>query len=81
MNNEIEPIVGNWYLHLGKGRDFTVVAVDEDGRGVEIQYFDGDLEELSLEEWAAMELDIREPPEDWTGPVDDVELDDLGYED
>ena len=26
-----------------------------------------------------MEIETIEPPEDWTGPVDDVERDDLGY--
>ena len=24
-------------------------------------------------------LGLAEPPEDWTGPIDDVEVDDLGY--
>lgn len=58
-----------------------MVALDDDARTVEIQYFDGSVEELDLDAWYAMELDTIEAPEDWTGPVDDVERDDLGYTD
>jgi hypothetical protein len=58
---------------------FHVVAVDNDERVVEIQDFDGGVDEIDLDSWFAMPLDAAEPPEDWTGPVDDVEADDLGY--
>jgi hypothetical protein len=47
---------------------------------VDIQYFDGDIEELEMEEWEEMDLEEIEPPEDWTGPLDDLESDDLLYE-
>jgi len=79
MANEADPIVGNWYQHLDKGHRFEVVAVDE-GRGlVEIQHYDGDVEELELDNWRDMEVEIIEAPEDWSGPVDDFEEDDLHY--
>ena len=81
MLEEIEPVVGNWYCHIDKGRDFMVVAVNDEEGTVDIQYFDGDLEEIDLEEWDEYDLEISEPPEDWTGPVDSVRQDDLGYED
>ncbi len=29
MDNELDPIVGNWYRHLDKGQIFRVVALDE----------------------------------------------------
>lgn len=73
MGNELEPVVGNWYHHRDKGEDFEVVAVDEDQGLVEIQYFDGATDELDLEDWRELEIELREPPEDWTGPVDEVE--------
>jgi hypothetical protein len=41
--------------------------------------FDGDLEEMDFDEWHQQSIEAIEPPEDWTGPVDDVERDDLGY--
>ena len=36
-------------------------------------------EELEMEEWEEMDLEEIEPPEDWTGPLDDLESDDLSY--
>jgi hypothetical protein len=33
-----------------------------------------------MEEWEEMDIEDIEPPEDWTGPLDDLESDDLRYE-
>lgn len=77
MAFEVDPIIGNWYEHLDKGLRFEVVAVDEDEGLVEIQYFNGDIEEIELEMWYELEIEPSEPPEDWTGPMDDAETDDL----
>lgn len=80
MANDIEPIEGNWYVHLDKGQRFEVVAVDEEGGLVEIQHFDGDIEELSLDEWEEMPIELSEEPPNWSGPIDVEEVDDLGTE-
>jgi hypothetical protein len=79
MKNELEPIVGGWYRHTDKGQMFRVVAVDEDAETIEIQHFDGDVEEIDFYAWPDLELEPAEEPEDWTGPVDVAETDDLGY--
>lgn len=79
MVNYLDPIVGNWYRHLDKGQMFRVVAFDESEALIEIQHFDGDIEEVILTVWRGMDLEAAEPPEDWTGPMDDIERDDLGY--
>jgi len=79
MSYELDPIAGQWYRHIDKGQLFRVVSIDEDDDLIEIQYFDGDLEEIDSEAWFSMDIDLAETPEDWTGPVDDVETDDLGY--
>ncbi|MBN1237854.1 MAG: hypothetical protein JXB36_05095 [Gammaproteobacteria bacterium] len=76
---EIDPVVGNWYRHLDKGQMFRVVGIDERRGLIEIQHFDGDLEEIEQADWGDMELEAIAAPEDWTGPIDDVEDDDLGY--
>lgn len=78
--NALEPTIGQWYGHRDKGQLFTVVAVGDDGT-IELQHYDGDLEAVDPEIWAGMDIELAEPPEDWTGPVDDVETDDLGYTD
>ena len=80
MIGELEPIEGNWYHHINTGQDFMVVDVNEAEGTVDIQYFDGNLEELELEEWEEMDLEEIEPPEDWTGPLDELERDDRGFE-
>jgi hypothetical protein len=79
MNNEIDPSVGSWYQHLDDGRLFQVVAVDEDEELVEFQHFDGAIEEVTLNEWRTWDLTVTDAPEDWTGPIDEVQRDDLGY--
>lgn len=79
MATEADPIVGTWYKHLDKGYEFRVVSVDEDEGVVEIQHFDGDVEALDMDSWYETNVEPIEPPEDWTGPMDDIERDDLGY--
>lgn len=79
MSIDQPPIIDQWYRHLDKGEQFQVTAIDEKDGTVEIQYFDGDVEELELDGWRELEIEPIAPPEDWTGPMDDVERDDLGY--
>jgi hypothetical protein len=71
--------VGKWYQRWDKGEIFQVTGYDEASGTIEIQTFDGDLDEIDEGIWKELPLDLAEPPEDWTGPVDDVERDDLGY--
>ena len=71
--------IGQWYARLDKGEIFRVTGLDEESHTIEIQTFDGDLDEIDEESWVLMPLTFTETPEDWTGPVDDVERDDLGY--
>jgi hypothetical protein len=71
--------IGQWYTRWDKGEIFQVVGYDPSSRTIETQTFDGDLDEVDLETWSGLPLAFAEPPEDWTGPVDDVERDDLGY--
>jgi hypothetical protein len=63
------PVIGQWYRRTG-GDSFEVVAIDRDDRTIEIQYFDGTVEELEAEDWLEDEIEAAEAPEDWTGSVD-----------
>jgi hypothetical protein len=80
MIGEIEPVEGNWYCRLDKEQDFMVVDFNEAVGTVDIQHMDGDIEELDIEEWNDLDLEEIEVPEDWTGPLDELEPGDLGYE-
>lgn len=72
------PEIGQWYLHQDKGEMFLVTGYDGDARTIEIQNFDGDVDEIEAAAWSTMPLERAAQPEDWTGPLDDVEVDDLG---
>ena len=78
MLNELDPIIDQWYSHLDKGQRFYVIDVNEDEDTVELQHFDGDLEEISLDEWREMQIEVSEEPENWSGALDIAEQDDLG---
>lgn len=78
MPNELDPRIDQWYAHLDKGQRFYVIDVDEDEDIVEVQHFDGDLEEFSLEEWRDLSIILCEEPENWSGALDIANEDDLG---
>jgi hypothetical protein len=63
------PIIGDWYLSP-TGELFEVVAIDDDEGTIEIQYFDGTLEEFDEEAWCAQAIAEADAPEDWSGSVD-----------
>ena len=69
MEFKVNPVIGEWYQSTD-GLDFEVVAIDGDERTIEIQYFDGAIEELDFSSWAQMPLQAVQPPEDWSGSVD-----------
>jgi hypothetical protein len=68
-----QPRIGDWY-RLNGGGLFEVVAIDDDDGTIEIQYFDGTVEEMDIEDWEAQweegALEAAEAPEDWSGSVD-----------
>lgn len=78
MLNELDPRIDQWYAHRDKGQRFFVTAVDEDRDTIDIQHFDGDIEELSFQEWRNLLIELSEEPENWTGALDIAERDDLG---
>lgn len=72
------PIIGKWYK-TKSGESFEVVAFDDDEGCIEIQYYDGAIEEMDLDSWDAQTLKIVEPPEDWSGSLD-IEREDYGVD-
>ena len=74
-----QPGIGDWY-RLNGGSLFEVVALDDDDGTIEIQYFDGTVEELDIEDWEAQwedgALEAAQAPDDWSGSVDVEGVDD-----
>ena len=67
------PSIGDWYRLTG-GELFEVVAIDDDEGTIDIQYFDGTVEEMDREDWETQwedgALETAQAPEDWSGSVD-----------
>lgn len=63
------PMIGQWFRRPN-GTLFEVVAIDEQDRTVEIQQFDGTIDEIALEAWPEMFMVEVSAPEDWSGSVD-----------
>ena len=76
----IIPVIGSWYQNAND-QQFEVIGIDEDEGFIEIQYFGGELDAIEFDTWQAMGYIEVAPPEDWSGPFDDLEKDDLGYTD
>jgi hypothetical protein len=82
--NAQQPGIGDWY-RLSGGELFEVIAVDEADATVEVQYFDGTLEEMELDDWLAQSasgaIAAAEPPEDYRGTLDAEDEDEGGGRD
>ena len=66
MSRDYEPVPGQWYENLEEEESFRVLSVDEDSELVEIEYLDGDIEEIDIEAWHEMDLEKTTAPEGWS---------------
>ena len=78
MADTFQPRLGDWYQSIN-GDKFEIVALDDDAATMEIQHFDGAVEELDFDSWNEMEIVPIEPPEDWSGSLD-IEREDYGVD-
>lgn len=74
---KFQPSVDGWYKNMETGEVFEVVALADEGMNIEIQYFEGEVTELESETWAELVLSPLPPPEDWSGPFDDLEPEEI----
>ena len=70
MSREYAPTPGKWYENKEEEETFRVLTVDEDDELVEIEYVDGEIEELDLDTWHELDLELTEEPEGWAGDDD-----------
>jgi len=83
VSRDYEPVPGQWYENLEEEESFRVLSVDEDSELLEIEYLDGDIEEIDLESWHEMDLERIAEPEGWSESDDEdtEEEDDWDEED
>ena len=74
------PVIGQWFRRPN-GALFEVVAIDEQGSTIEIQYFDGTIDDVEFDAWPELLLIEVGAPEDWSGSVDMDPEDFLGKND
>ncbi len=75
MSRDNEPIRGQWYENVEEDETFRVLSVDEDSELIEIEYLDGDIEEIDLETWQEMDLEPCDKPEGWSESDEDEDED------
>ena len=73
MSRDYEPVPGQWYENLEEEESFRVLSMDEDSELLEIEYLDGDIEEIDLEAWHEMDLERIAEPEGWSESDDEDE--------
>lgn len=76
MSRDYEPVPGQWYENLEEEESFRVLTMDEDSELVEIEYLDGDIEEIDLESWHEMDLELTTEPEGWAESQEEEEDED-----
>ena len=71
VSRDYEPVPSQWYENVEEEESFRVLSVNEDSELIEIEYLDGDIEELDLEAWHEMDLEKIEEPEGWSESDDE----------
>jgi len=70
--------VGSWFKTV-EGENLEVVAFDPEEGTIEVQFYDGTIEEYDLDDWKELEVKPIAPPEDWAGSYD-VSKEDYGVD-
>lgn len=65
------PVVGQWYQRADRPQPFQVVALDERAETVEIEYFDGTVDEWPLSHWHGLDIEPSGAPPDPSGALDE----------
>jgi hypothetical protein len=82
VSRDFDPVAGKWYEDLDREEIFKVMSVNPDDEVVRLQWLDGEIEEIDLEAWTELDLELAEEPEGWVDEgSDDDEDDDDDWED
>ena len=73
MARDYDPVQGKWYEDLEENEVFKVLSVDPDQELVEVQYENGDIEEIDLDTWHELDLELSQEPEGWANDQEEEE--------
>jgi hypothetical protein len=65
VSRDYEPQAGQWYEDLDTEETFQVLALDPDEEIVKIQWLDREIQEIDLDAWNEMDLELAVEPEGW----------------
>jgi hypothetical protein len=71
VGRDYDPIKGQWFEDLEENELFLVLSVDPDQEVIEIQYENGDIEEIDLDTWHELDLERAQEPEGWASTTAD----------
>jgi len=71
VSRDFEPVAGQWYENVEEEEQFRVLSLDEDSLLIELEYLDGDIEEIDVETWHEMDLEKIAEPEGWSDTDED----------
>jgi hypothetical protein len=78
---DYDPVQGKWYEDLEENEIFKVLSVDPDQELVEVQYENGDIEEIDLDTWHELDLELSQEPEGWANDAEEEEEEEEDDED
>jgi hypothetical protein len=81
VSRDYDPEPGQWYEDLDREEIFRVVSVDPDEEIVRIQWLDREIQEIDLDAWVELDLELTGEPEGWADEDEDDDEDDLEDED
>lgn len=73
----LKPVIGQWYYDRTNDREFEITSIDKEEGVLEIQYLEGENEEIDLDTWEDMNLAKIAEPDDWSQEEDETEKDDF----
>ena len=81
MSRDYDPQPGQWYEDLDTEEVFKVLSVDPDEELVRIQWLDSEVEDIDLDDWNEMDLELADEPEGWVDDDDEEEEEEEEEED
>jgi len=80
MSGQVSAETGHWYHSQVNKNHFEVVDVDYDAQSIEVQYFDGETENIGFSGWKTLIPTEIPAPEDWSGPYE-IKASDPAFDD
>ncbi len=77
----LRPIIGQWYYDRTNDREFEITNIDKEEGILELQYLEGEKEEIELESWEDLNLAKIAEPADWVDENDAEDEDKDDFDD